>query len=474
MCSPLAEIREKTMSDKKLWGGRFTKQTSDAVDDFHSSIRFDQRLYMQDIKGSLAHAKMMAKQGIILQDNCDKIVNGLNEIKTEIEEGKVEFDIHAEDIHMNIEKLLIEKVGEPAKRLHTGRSRNDQVAVDTKIYTKDAAQKVKAELIELIEVLVNISKNNLHTIMPGYTHLQKAQPVTLAFHLMAYSEMFKRDIRRINSVTDACSTMPLGAGALAGVTYDIDRDYTAKELGFAEPTLNAMDSVSDRDFVLDFIYTSSVIMMHLSRFCEEIILWSTDEFSFITLDDGYSTGSSIMPQKKNPDVAELIRGKTGRVYGDFIGTLSMMKGLPLAYNKDMQEDKESLFDAYDTVSSCIYMFTKMIETARFNKQTMAQGAEGGYTNATDVADYLAKKGMPFRNAHEIVGRLVLFCIENNITLKQVSIEQYRKISEYFDVDIYEAIDIEVCVNQRKSFGGPAPESVQKMIEKTEKFIKEEK
>ncbi|MEX1377054.1 MAG: argininosuccinate lyase [Eubacteriales bacterium] len=459
------------MSDKKLWGGRFTKQTNAAVDDFHSSIRFDQRLYAHDIKGSVAHAKMLAMQGIIPQEDCDKIVAGLEEIKKEIENGEVEFDISAEDIHMNVEKLLIEKIGEPGKRLHTARSRNDQVAVDSKMYTKEIAQKIKTELADLIKVLVNISKDNMETIMPGYTHLQKAQPVSLAFHIMAYAEMFKRDITRMDNVISACALMPLGAGALAGVTYNTDRDYTAEQLGFDGPTMNAMDSVSDRDFVLDFIYSASVIMMHLSRFCEEVILWSTDEFKFIILDDAYSTGSSIMPQKKNPDVAELIRGKTGRVYGDLMGTLAMMKGLPLAYNKDMQEDKESLFDAYDTVTSCVYMFSKMIETAKFNKKAMADGAEGGYTNATDVADYLAKKGVPFRNAHEIVGKLVLFCIENNITLSQVTLEQYKDISEDFDDDIYKAIDTVNCVKQRKSFGGPAPESVQKMIDETEKFLK---
>ena len=458
------------MSEKKLWGGRFTKQTNAAVDDFHSSIRFDQRLYGHDIKGSIAHAKMLAKQGIIPQVDSEKIVAGLNSIKKDIEDGKVEFDISAEDIHMNIEKLLIERIGEPAKKMHTARSRNDQVAVDTKMYSKEIADKVKGELTDLINVLVNISKNNLETIMPGYTHLQKAQPVSLAYHMMAYVEMFKRDMERMNNVVQACSTMPLGSGALAGVTYNIDRNYTAQQLGFEQPTLNAMDSVSNRDFALDFIYGASMIMMHLSRFCEEVILWSTDEFSFIILDDAYSTGSSIMPQKKNPDVAELIRGKTGRVYGDLIGTLSMMKGLPLAYNKDMQEDKESLFDAYDTVSSCIYMFTKMMETAKFNKKAMADGAEGGYTNATDVADYLAKKGVPFRDAHEIVGKLVLFCIENNITLAQVSLERYKDISMHFDTDIYKAIDVANCVKQRKSFGGPAPESVQVMIKETEKFL----
>jgi argininosuccinate lyase len=451
------------MSDKKLWGGRFTKQTSAAMDDFHSSIRFDKRLYAHDIKGSIAHARMLGKQNIISQDDTKKIVEGLNAVQKDIEEGKVEFDIHAEDIHMNIEKLLTEKIGEPAKKLHTARSRNDQVAVDAKMYTKEIADKVKCDLAELIKVLVNISKNNLETIMPGYTHLQKAQPVSLAFHMMAYAEMFKRDIGRMNNVITACRTMPLGAGALAGVTYNLDREYTAEQLGFDEPTINAMDSVSDRDFILDFIYASSLIMMHLSRFCEEIILWATDEFSFIILDDAYSTGSSIMPQKKNPDVAELIRGKTGRVYGDLMGTLSMMKGLPLAYNKDMQEDKESLFDAYDTVSSCIYMFTMMIETAQFNIQSMAEEAEGGYTNATDVA---------FRNAHEIVGKLVLFCIENKISLSQVRIEQYKDIDSHFDMDIYEAIDTANCVKQRKSYGGAAPESVQIMIEKTEKFLGE--
>ena len=460
------------MIDKKLWGGRFTKQTNSAVDDFHSSIRFDQRLYVQDIRGSIAHANMLAKQNIISIDDAEKIILGLDVIKKDIQAGKIEFDISAEDIHMNIEKLLTERIGEPAKRLHTARSRNDQVAVDVKMYTKEIALKSKNELADLIKVLINIAQDNLETIMPGYTHLQKAQPISLAFHMMAYVEMFRRDIQRLGNVVEACSSMPLGSGALAGVTYNIDRDYTAKQLGFESATLNAMDSVSDRDFVLDFIYSASVAMMHLSRFCEEVILWSTDEFSFIILDDAYSTGSSIMPQKKNPDVAELIRGKTGRVYGDLMGTLSMMKGLPLAYNKDMQEDKESLFDAFDTVSSCIYMFTKMIETAKFNKKSMEEGAERGYTNATDVADYLAKKGMPFRDAHEIVGKLVLFCIDNGIKLSQVTLEQYKDISEYFEEDIYKAIDTINCVKERKSYGGPAPESVQLMIEKTERFLEE--
>ncbi len=462
------------MGDKKLWGGRFTKKTNDAVDDFHSSIRFDQRLYAQDISGSIAHANMLAKQKIITSEDAERIVDGLNEIKKDIESGNIEFDISAEDIHMNIEKLLTERIGEPAKRLHTARSRNDQVAVDSKMYTKESAQKVVLQLSDLIKALIVIAENNLHTAMPGYTHLQKAQPVSLAFHMMAYAEMFKRDIVRMKQVETACGTMPLGSGALAGVTYDIDRNYTAKELGFESPTLNAMDGVSDRDFMLDFIYAASVAMMHLSRFCEEVILWSSDEFSFIILDDAYSTGSSIMPQKKNPDVAELIRGKTGRVYGDLIGLLTVMKGLPLAYNKDMQEDKESMFDAFDTVSSCLSMFTKMIETAKFNKKVMAEGAEGGYTNATDVADYLAKKGVPFRSAHEIVGKLVLFCIENKIKLSEVTMEQYKSMSEYFEDDIYDAIDTLNCVKQRKSFGGPAPESVEEMLKQTQKFLEDNK
>ena len=417
---------------------------------------------------------MLAKQNIISSEDAEKIIDGLKEIKEDIESGNIEFDISAEDIHMNIEKLLTEKIGMPAKRLHTARSRNDQVAVDSKIYTKEIAQKVIYQLAILIGVLAEIAENNLDTVMPGYTHLQKAQPVSLAFHVMAYAEMFKRDVVRMKHVVEACSTMPLGSGALAGVTYNIDRDYTAKELGFERPTLNAMDGVSDRDFILDFLYAASVAMMHLSRFCEEIILWSSDEFSFIILDDAYSTGSIIMPQKKNPDVAELIRGKTGRVYGDLIGMLTMMKGLPLAYNKDMQEDKESLFDAFDTVSSCIFMFTEMIKTAKFNKHEMAEGAEGGYTNATDVADYLAKKGVPFRNAHEIVGKLVLFCIENKIKLSDVTMEQYKNMSEVFEDDIYKAIDTLNCVNQRKSFGGAAPESVKIMIDQTYKFLEDNK
>lgn len=459
------------MSNKKLWGGRFTTQTNAAVDDFHSSIRFDKRLYAHDITGSIVHASMLAKQGIISDDDGQQIINGLKGIKEDIENGKVEFDISAEDIHMNMEKILIEKIGEPGKKLHTARSRNDQVALDTKMYTKEISIKVKDELAKLINTLVDIANNNLETIMPGYTHLQKAQPITLAFHMMAYVEMFKRDIDRMKNVEKACNRCPLGSGALAGSTYNIDRKYTAKELGFDGVTLNALDSVSDRDWAIDFIYTASMIMMHLSRFCEEIILWATNEFNFIILDDAYSTGSSIMPQKKNPDVAELIRGKAGRVYGDLIGILSMMKGLPLAYNKDMQEDKEALFDAYDSVTSCIFMFTKMIATATFNKESMAKGADGGYTNATDVADYLAKKGVPFRSAHEIVGKLVLFCIENSITLAEVTLEQYKGISVHFDEDIYTAIDTTNCVKQRKVIGGPAPTSVQTMIDKAKEYLK---
>lgn len=458
------------MTKQKLWGGRFTKQTNAAVDDFHSSIRFDQRYYAQDIAGSIAHATMLAKQNIIPASDADAIVAGLQSILQDIKAGKVAFDVSAEDIHMNMEKLLIERIGEAGKRLHTARSRNDQVALDSHMYVKQMTLEVKSSLIQLVEVLLEIAKQHMDTVMPGYTHLQKAQPVTLAFHVMAYCEMFKRDIIRMDQVHAMSDVMPLGAGALAGSTYNLDRQFTAEQLGFSQITMNAMDAVSDRDFMLDFIYAASVIMMHLSRFCEEVILWASSEFGFITLDDAYSTGSSIMPQKKNPDVAELIRGKTGRVYGDLMALLTTMKGLPLAYNKDMQEDKEALFDAVDTVQSCLYMFKEMIRTAVFNGDVMCEGADGGYTNATDVADYLAKKGVPFRTAHEIVGKLVLQSIQRGAALKDVSLADYQKLSPVFNEDIYEAIDTRTCVAKRNVIGGPAPESVQQMIDQMQVFI----
>ncbi len=460
------------MSDKKLWGGRFSKQTNKAVDDFHSSISFDMRMYEEDILGSVAHVKMLAKQKVISKDDGESIVNGLLGILNDIKAGKVEFDISAEDIHMNIEHILTQHIGEAGKRMHTGRSRNDQVSLDTHMYVKKASLDVISKIKSLCSVLVSISEKHLHTVMPGFTHMQKAQPITLAFHLMAYYEMFKRDLKRFEDAYEAADVMPLGSGALASTTFPLDREYVASELGFSGVTQNAMDTVSDRDYVLDFIYASSVCLMHLSRFCEEVICWASNEYGFIELDDAYSTGSSIMPQKKNPDVAELIRGKTGRVYGDLVALLSCMKSLPLAYNKDMQEDKEALFDAHDTVAACISMFTPMLETASFNADNMAMSAKLGYTNATDAADYLVGKGMPFREAHEVIGKLVALCINKRITLDELPLEEYKALSDKFDGDIYDEIDVLTCVKKRKIIGGCAPKAVAEHIVKAKKFLTE--
>ncbi len=459
------------MSDKKLWGGRFSKNTNKAVDDFNSSISFDMRLYKQDILGSIAHAKGLGKQGIISPADTDKIISGLNGILADSEAGKVEFNISAEDIHMNVEQILTERIGDAGKRLHTGRSRNDQVSLDTHMYVKEATIDVIAHLKALCGVLVSISEANLDTVMPGFTHMQKAQPITLAFHLMAYYEMFNRDINRFENCYAAADVMPLGSGALASTTFPLDREFVAKELGFSGVTQNAMDAVSDRDYVLDFIYASSVCVMHLSRFCEEVIAWASNEYGFIELDDAYSTGSSIMPQKKNPDVAELIRGKSGRVYGDLIALLTTMKGLPLAYNKDMQEDKEALFDAHDTIVACVSMFTPMLETAVFNADKMAMSAKLGYTNATDAADYLVGKGLPFREAHEVIGKLVALCIKKGITLDALPIDEYKALSDKFGSDIYEEIDVLTCVKKRKIVGGCAPEAVSEHIKKAKMFLK---
>ena len=460
------------MSDKKLWGGRFSKQTNKAVDDFHSSISFDMRMYEEDILGSVAHVKMLAKQKVISKDDGESIVNGLLGILNDIKAGKVEFDVSAEDIHMNIEQILTQRIGEAGKRMHTGRSRNDQVSLDTHMYVKKASLDVISKIKSLCSVLVSISEKHLDTVMPGFTHMQKAQPITLAFHLMAYYEMFKRDLKRFEDAYEAADVMPLGSGALASTTFPLDREYVASELGFSGVTQNAMDTVSDRDYVLDFIYASSVCLMHLSRFCEEVICWASNEYGFIELDDAYSTGSSIMPQKKNPDVAELIRGKTGRVYGDLVALLSCMKSLPLAYNKDMQEDKEALFDAHDTVAACVSMFTPMLETASFNADNMAMSAKLGYTNATDAADYLVGKGMPFREAHEVIGKLVALCIEKRITLDELPLEEYKTLSDKFDGDIYDEIDVLTCVKKRKIVGGCAPEAVAEHIVKAKKFLTE--
>lgn len=455
----------------KLWGGRFQKETDKKVDDFNSSIRFDKRMYKQDIKGSIAHAKMLGKQNIISAEDADKIVAGLGEILSEIEKGEVVFDIDAEDIHMNIEKLLTQKIGDAGKRLHTGRSRNDQVALDIRMYLLDETAEIKEMLMHLMSVLVEIAKDNTKTIMPGYTHLQKAQPITFAHHIMAYFEMFKRDYARLCDCADRMNVMPLGSGALAGTTYPLDREFVAKELGFADITMNSLDGVSDRDFAIELAGVFSIIMMHMSRFCEELILWSSNEFSFVEMDDAFSTGSSIMPQKKNPDVAELIRGKTGRVYGHLMGLLTTMKGIPLAYNKDMQEDKEPIFDAVDTIKLCLPVFCDMIATMKINKDAMNKGARGGFTNATDFADYLVKKGMPFREAHGVSGRMVYRCIEKGISLDDLTIEEMKEFSDIIEDDIYDAISMQTCVNGRKIVGGPAEETVLAAIAKAEAFLK---
>ncbi len=455
----------------KLWGGRFSKNTDLEVNDFNSSIRFDQRMYRQDIKGSIAHAKMLGKCGIITAEDSELIVKTLGEILTDIENGKIDFMIDAEDIHMNIETILTSRIGDAGKRLHTGRSRNDQVALDIKMYIKDEITEIKAMLVSLENALLKLAKEHLDTIMPGYTHLQKAQPITLAHHLMAYFEMFKRDIMRLTDTYERCDVMPLGSGALAGTTYPLDREFVANELGFKEITLNSLDGVSDRDFVIELAADLSIIIMHLSRYSEELILWNTNEFQFIEMDDSCSTGSSIMPQKKNPDVAELIRGKSGRVYGDLISILTTMKGIPLAYNKDMQEDKECIFDAIDTIKLCIPVFEKMITTMKVNKQRMFDGAGGGFTNATDAADYLVKKGMPFREAHEVIGKMVIYAINNNKALSDFSLDEFKACSEIIEDDIYTAIDLKVCVDDRRITGGPARETVLYSIEKGEEFIK---
>ena len=454
----------------KLWGGRFTKSTDSFTDHFHSSISFDQRMYKEDITGSIPHAAMLGKQGVIYMEDSELLQKTLKELLADIEAGKVEFDEKAEDIHMNIETLLIERIGDVGKRLHTGRSRNDQVALDIRMYNREQIKDIKALLLELIEALNTIAENNVNTIMPGYTHLQRAQPVTLAHHVLAYCEMFKRDVDRLGDTYRRTSVMPLGSGALAATTYPLDRQAVCDALGFDSITLDSMDGVSDRDFCIDLLSALSVIMMHLSRFCEAIILWSSHEFKFVELDDAYSTGSSIMPQKKNPDMAELIRGKTGRVYGHLMGMLTMMKGLPLAYNKDMQEDKEAVFDSIDTVKMCLPVFTNMIKTAVFNKTNMYKAAKGGFTNATDAADWLVKKGVPFRDAHAILGHLVLYCINNDKGLEDLTLDEFRAISPVFDESVYEAISVEKCVEARSIPGGPSPEYIKKLIEQNKEYI----
>ncbi len=455
----------------KLWGGRFTKSTDSFTDHFHSSISFDSRMYKQDIMGSCAHADMLGKQGIIPVQDAELIHKTLLEILADIEAGKVTFDEKAEDIHMNIETILIQRIGDVGKRLHTGRSRNDQVALDIRMYLKEQIVDIKALVKALITELNEIARANRDTIMPGYTHLQNAQPVTLAHHVLAYAEMFKRDYDRLSDTYKRTNVMPLGSGALAATTYPLDRQAVCDALGFDSITLNSMDGVSDRDFVVELLSTLSMIMMHLSRFCEEIVLWSCQQFKYIELDDAYSTGSSIMPQKKNPDMAELIRGKTGRVYGHLMGMLTTMKGLPLAYNKDMQEDKEGVFDAVDTIKMCLPVFTNMLKTMTVKKENMYKAAKGGFMNATDAADWLVKHGVPFRDAHAVIGQLVLYCINNDKSLDELTLDEYKAVCDVFDESIYDAISLETCVNTRIVDGGPSAQYIDKLISINDEYLK---
>ena len=456
----------------KLWGGRFTASTDSFTDHFHSSISFDKRMYKEDITGSIAHAAMLGKQGIIPMPDAELIQKTLKEILEDVENGKIEFDEKAEDIHMNVETILIERIGDVGKRLHTGRSRNDQVALDIRMYVKEEIVNIKALLKELMVTLNDMAAKHTDTIMPGYTHLQRAQPITFAHHVLAYVEMFKRDYARLNDTYKRTNVMPLGSGALASTTYPLDREFVAEQLGFASITLNSLDGVSDRDFCIELLSALSIIMMHLSRFCEEIILWSSHEFKFVELSDAYSTGSSIMPQKKNPDMAELIRGKTGRVYGYLIGLLTTMKGLPLAYNKDMQEDKEGVFAGIDTLKMCLPVFTAMAATMEVNKDNMYKAAKGGFTNATDAADWLVKHGVPFRDAHEIIGKLVLYCINHDTNLDDLSLNEYKAISPVFDETVYDAITVEKCVEARNVPGGPSKEYIAYLIDLNKKYLAE--
>ncbi|WP_294753992.1 argininosuccinate lyase [uncultured Flavonifractor sp.] len=458
----------------KLWAGRFQKETDTLVNDFNSSITFDARMYKEDIAGSIAHATMLGKQGIIEEHEAEKIIEGLKVILADIDAGQVEFSLENEDIHMNIETMLTQRIGDTGKRLHTGRSRNDQVAVDFRLYVKQEIPKIINMVLDLEQVLIKKAEANLETVMPGYTHMQRAQPTTFAHYMMAYANMLRRDVTRLEDCLERMDECPLGAGALATSTYPVDRFQTAAALGFQKPTDNSMDSVSDRDFAIEFLSACSILMMHLSRFSEEIILWCSWEFKFVDLDDAYSTGSSIMPQKKNPDVAELVRGKTGRVYGSLITLLTVMKGLPLAYNKDMQEDKEPVFDAIDTVEMCLPVFTAMLDTLTVLPKNMRNAASGGFINATDCADYLTKKGMPFREAYMIVGRLVNLCIKAGETLDTLPLKDFRSISNLFDADVYQALELKTCVNGRKVYGGPAKEAVEQQIANIKAFVEERK
>ncbi len=456
----------------QLWGGRFTKETDQLVYNFNASISFDKKLYAQDIRGSIAHVMMLAKQEILTEAEKQQIIEGLEGILDDVEKGKLEITDKYEDIHSFVEANLIDRIGDAGKKLHTGRSRNDQVALDMKLYTRDEIAQIDQLLKTLLRTILGIMQENTETIMPGFTHLQKAQPITLAHHMGAYFEMFKRDHERMRDISKRMNTCPLGSGALAGTTYPLDRDYTAKLLGFDGPTLNSMDGVSDRDYLLELLSALSIVMMHLSRFCEEVIIWNSNEYQFVEIDDAYSTGSSIMPQKKNPDIAELVRGKTGRVYGALTSLLTTMKGIPLAYNKDMQEDKEMSFDAIDTAKGCIALFTGMLSTMQFKKDNMHASAKNGFTNATDAADYLVNHGVPFRDAHGIVGQLVLYCIEKNIALDDMSLEEYKAISPVFEEDIYDAISMETCVNKRLTTGAPGKAAMEQVIQIYKQYIRE--
>ena len=447
----------------QLWGGRFTKETDQMVYDFNASIRFDKRLFEQDVEGSIAHVTMLAKQGILTDEEKEAIIAGLTGIREDVANGTLPIDYKYEDVHSFVEANLIDRIGDAGKKLHTGRSRNDQVALDMRLYTRERVLETDELLKKLLTVILATMEENIETYMPGFTHLQKAQPVTLAHHYGAYFEMFKRDRQRMQDIYKRMNYCPLGAGALAGTTYDLDRSLTAELLGFDGPTLNSMDSVSDRDYLIEFLSALSTVMMHLSRFSEEIIIWNSNEYQFVEIDDAFSTGSSIMPQKKNPDIAELVRGKTGRVYGALVSLLTTMKGIPLAYNKDMQEDKEVAFDAMDTVADCITLFTGMLDTMKFKKDNMAKSAMNGFTNATDAADYLVNKGVPFRDAHGIIGRLVLYCIEKDTSIDALSLTELQAISEKFGEDIYDAVSLKTCVEKRLTIGAPGPEVMKQVI-----------
>ena len=454
----------------QLWGGRFTKETDRLAYQFNASIHFDQRFLEEDIEGSIAHATMLAKQGILTEQEKDAIVDGLTGIREDVAAGKLAVTDEYEDVHSFVEANLIDRIGDAGKKLHTGRSRNDQVALDMKLYVRKEILEIDGSIRELLTTLLSLMEENLDTIMPGFTHMQKAQPTTLAHHLGAYFEMFKRDRLRMKDIYHRMNTCPLGAGALAGTTYPLDREYTAKLLGFDGPALNSMDSVSDRDYCIELLSALSTVMMHLSRFSEEIITWNSNEYGFVEIDDAYSTGSSIMPQKKNPDIAELLRGKTGRVYGALISILTTMKGIPLAYNKDMQEDKELTFDAIDTVKGCLRLFTGMISTMEFRRDVMEASAKNGFTNATDAADYLVNHGVPFRDAHGIVGRLVLLCIDRGISLDELPLEEYQKISPVFEEDIYDAVSMKTCVEKRETYGAPGPDAMKKVIAVNREYL----